>query len=576
MYILGINAYHAGASACLIKDGQLIAAVEEERFRRMKYWAGFPTESIKYCLTKAGITSYDLDHIGISRDPNANLHKKVLFALRRRPSIHLIKQRLANMGEVRDVRKELCDRLGIDVRAFRAELHNVEHHRAHMASAFFVSPFQDAALLSVDGFGDFVSTMLGRGSGNQIKVLETVNYPHSLGIVYTAVTQWLGFTKFGDEGKVQGLAAYGKPTYVDELRKIVRLKSNGLFDLDLKYFVHWAEGVDMTWDEKSPILGTIYSEKFIEKFGPARQPGSEITPHYVNMAASLQECLEESEFHIVRHLQRITGLKAICMAGGVALNSTFNGKVIPSTPFKDIFVQPAASDAGTALGVAYYIYHHILGKPRCFVMNHSYTGPCFKNGTVESALRERNVAYETHGLEEMPHLVAKLLTEGKVVGWFQGDMEWGPRALGNRSILADPRRSDMKDILNARIKHREKFRPFAPSVLIESVGAYFDQTYPDPFMIKVYNILEHRRSQIPAVTHVDGTGRLQTVAKGQNPLYWQLIKEFESLTGVPIVLNTSFNENEPIVCRPEEAIECFLRTRMDALAIGNYLIQKES
>jgi carbamoyltransferase len=576
MYILGINAYHAGASACLIKDGQLVAAVEEERFRRMKYWAGFPTESIKFCLAKAGISAYDLDHIGISRDPNANLHKKVLFALRRRPSLHLIKQRLSNMAEVRDARKELCERMGVGAKAFRAELHNIEHHRAHMASAFFVSPFQEAALLSVDGFGDFVSTMLGRGSGNSIEVLETVNYPHSLGIVYTAVSQWLGFTKFGDEGKVQGLAAYGKPRYLDALRKIVRLKPNGLFDLDLKYFVHWAEGVDMTWDEKSPMLGTIYSEKFTEKFGPARQPGTEITPHYANMAASLQACLEESEFHIVRRLQRITGSTALCMAGGVALNSTFNGKVIPQTPFKDIFVQPAASDAGTALGVAYYIYHHLLGKPRCFVMNHSYTGPCFVNGTVETGLRQRNVAYETHDLAEMPRLVAKLLTEGRVVGWFQGDMEWGPRALGNRSILADPRRGDMKDILNARIKHREKFRPFAPSILMESVGDYFDQTYPDPFMIKVYNILEHRRSQIPAVTHVDGTGRLQTVAKEQNPLYWQLIREFESLTGVPIVLNTSFNENEPIVCRPEEAIECFLRTRMDALAIGNYLIQKEN
>jgi len=574
MYILGINAYHAGSSACLIEDGQLVAAAEEERFRRVKYWAGFPTEAIRFCLTQAGITPYDLDQVGISRDPSANLHKKVLFALRRRPSLHLIRERLANMAEVRDVRKEFCAQLGADPRSIRAEIHNVEHHRAHLASAFFVSPFEEAALLSVDGFGDFVSTMTGRGRGNHIEVLDTVNYPHSLGIVYTAVTQWLGFVKFGDEGKVQGLAAYGKPKYLEDLLRIVRRKPGGRFELDLDYFVHWAEGVDMTWDDVSPRLGTIYSEKFIKKFGPPRRPEDEITPHYANMAASLQLCLEEAEFHVVRHLQAATGLKALCMAGGVALNSTFNGKVLPQTAFEDIFIQPAASDAGTALGAAYYIYHQILGKPRAFVMNGAYTGPRFVNGRVESALRQRNVAFETRDLEELPGIAARLLAAGKIVGWFQGGMEWGPRALGNRSILADPRRADMKNVLNARIKHREAFRPFAPSVLAESAAAYFDQSYPDPFMLKVYNVVERRRAEIPAVTHVDGTGRLQTVAREQNPLYWQLIREFGALTGVPVVLNTSFNENEPIVCRPEEAIECFLRTKMDALAIGEYLIQK--
>jgi len=575
MYILGINAYHAGASACLIKDGELVAAVEEERFRRIKYWAGFPAQAIQYCLDQADITAYDLDHIGISRDPSANLYKKVFFALRRRPSLHLMKQRLANMAEVRDVKKAFSQSLGLDPGALRAEFHNVEHHRAHMASAFFVSPFQEAALLSVDGFGDFVSTMIGRGSGNRIEVLNTVNYPHSLGIVYTAVTQWLGFPQFGDEGKVQGLAGYGEPIYLDDLRKIVRLKPNGRFELDLDYFTHWAEGVDMTWDDGSPVLGTIYSQKFVDQFGLPRQPRSEITPVHANMAASLQAMLEEAEFHIVRHLQRLTGLKALCMAGGVALNSTFNGKIIPCTPFEEIFIQPAANDAGTALGVAYYIYHQILGRPRCFVMNDAYTGPSFANGKVEAVLQQANVAYETHELGDMAKIAAKLLAESKVVGWFQGEMEWGPRALGNRSILADPRREEMKDILNARVKHREKFRPFAPSVLMESVGDYFDQTYPDPFMIKVYSVLEHKRKEIPAVTHVDGTGRLQTVAKESNPLYWQLIREFGSFTGVPVVLNTSFNENEPIVCRPSEALDCFLRTRMDALVIGNFLVRKE-
>ena len=575
MYILGINAYHAGASACLIKDGELIAAAEEERFRRIKYCAGFPTEAIKYCLTVGGITAYDLDHIGISRDPSANLYKKAIFALRRRPSFEYIKDRLSNMAEVKDARREFCQSLGIECSNFKADYHNVEHHRAHLASAFFVSPFQEAAVLSVDGFGDFVSTMIGRGSGNKIEVLDTICYPYSLGAFFTAGTQWLGFPKFGDEGKVQGLAAYGQPIYLDELRKLLRLKPSGRFDLDLKHFIYWSEGVDMTWEDSSPVLGTMYSPNFIRKFGPPRQPGSEITPLYANMAASLQAMLEEAEFHVVRHLHRATGLKALCMAGGVALNSTFNGKVIPQTPFKDIFIQPAANDAGTALGVAYYIYHQVLGKPRRFVMDRAYTGPRFTNGTVEGALKHRDIAYETHEFDEMARRAAQLLAEGKVVGWFQGSMEWGPRALGNRSILADPRRSEMKDVLNARVKHREKFRPFAPSVLMEAVGDYFDQTYPDPFMIKVYNVLEHKRKEIPAVTHIDGTGRLQTVEKQQNPLYWQLIKEFENLTGVPVVLNTSFNENEPIVCRPEEALECFLRTRMDALAMGNYLVRKD-
>jgi len=576
MYILGINAYHAGSSACLIRDGELIAAVEEERFRRIKYWAGFPREAIRYCLQKAGITARDLDHIGISRDPTANLYKKALHTLRKRPSFGLIKERLANLAEVRDFRKAFCEAVGLSRADVRAEFHNVEHHRAHMASAFFVSPFPDAAVLSIDGFGDFVSTMAGVGSGSEIEVLDAVNYPHSLGIFFTAVTQWLGFPKFGDEGKIQGLAAYGRPTYLDDLRHIVRLQPGGSFELDLDYFIHWAEGVDMTWLDGSPVLGTIYSQKFVDRFGPPREPGAEITERYANMAASAQAMLEEAEFHLVRNLQKRTGKKALCLAGGVALNSTFNGKIIPETEFEDVFIQPAAGDAGTALGVAYYIYHHVLGRPRRFVMRHAYTGPSFGNGAIEEALHECNLAYETHDEESLADACAELIAEGNVVGWFQGNMEWGPRALGNRSILADPRRAEMKDILNARIKHREAFRPFAPSILMECVGDYFDQSYPEPFMIKVYKVLPHKRQEIPAVTHVDGTGRLQTVDVAANPLYWRLIKAFAERTGVPVVLNTSFNENEPIVCRPEEAIDCFLRTKMDALAIGNYLIRKQS
>ncbi len=530
--------------------------------------------AIKYCLARAGITAPDLDHIGISRDPNANLHKKLMFALRSRPSWTLIKERLANMAEVKDFRTDFCVNLGIEKSAVKAEFHYIEHHRAHMASAFYVSPFREAAVLSVDGFGDFVSTMFGAGSDTHIQCLDTVTYPHSLGIFFTAVTQWLGFTKFGDEGKVQGLAAYGVPRFWDDLRTILRLKRNGQFELNLDYFIHWAAGIEMTWAE-CPSLGRIYSQKFVNQFGPPRQPAEEIIEVYADMAASVQAMLEEAEFHLVRHLHNITGATALCLAGGVALNSSFNGKILRETAFQDVFIQPAAADPGTALGVAYYIYHHLLGQPRCFVMKSSYTGPAYCNEQIESALRRHNLAYRTHDNGAVAPTAAKMVAAGKVVGWFHGNMEWGPRALGNRSIVADPRASEMKDVLNARIKHREKFRPFAPSILAERVGDYFDQTTSDPFMLKVHNILEDKRKEIPAVTHVDGTGRVQTVEQAANPLYWRLIKEFENLTGVPLVLNTSLNENEPIVCGPDQAIDCFVRTKMDALVLGDFIVSKE-
>ncbi|MBI5635267.1 MAG: carbamoyltransferase [Nitrospirae bacterium] len=575
MHILGINAYHGGASACLIRDGKLIAAAEEERFKRVKYWAGFPIDAIRYCLAEAGITAYDLDHVGISRNPSANLRKKVLFALSKRPSFSKIRDRLANAAKVRDLRKALEEALALDTSAIRAQFHNVEHHRAHMASAFFVSPFEEAALLSIDGMGDFVSTMWGVGRGNRIDVHGAINYPHSLGWVYTAVSQWLGFPKYGDEGKVMGLAPYGVPVYLDQFRKIVRLQRDSTFELDMDYFSLDAEGATMTWGGGEPALGTLYSQKLIDLFGSPRVPRTEITEHHHNVAASLQAILEEAEFALVNRLQQDTDQKALCMAGGVALNSAFNGKVLPNTAFDDIYIQPAAGDSGTALGVCYYIYHQVLGQPRNYVLDHAYTGPQFTNGRITSILDQYGFSYEVLDEETICREAARHVSIGNVLGWFQGRMEWGPRALGNRSIIADPRREDMKDILNARVKHREKFRPFAPSVLQEATGDYFDQTYPDPFMIKVYNIRPEKRAEIPAVTHVDGTGRLQTVHKDTNPLYWQLIKEFENLTGVPMVLNTSFNDNEPIVCKPEEAIECFLRTKMDVLVIGNYLVKKQ-
>lgn len=577
MYVLGINAYHGGASAAIIRDGKLIAAAEEERFRRVKYWAGFPVQAIQYCLEEAGITIQDVDHIGISRNPSANLQKKILYTLRRRPNLDLVRDRLANAGKVRNLQAAVAETMHVDPASLKAEFHNVEHHRAHMASAFFVSPYREAAIYSVDGMGDFVSTMWGTGSENQLSVMDNIAFPHSLGNFYTAITQWLGFPKYGDEGKVMGLAPYGEPVYIDLMRDIVRIQRDGTFELNLDYFSLGANGAVMTWDDGAPTIDMLYSDKLIKALGEPRQPRAEITKKHEDVAASLQAMLEEAEFSLVRKLQRETGQRALCMAGGVALNSAFNGKILPNTDFEDIYIHSAAGDAGTSLGVCYYIYHQVLGYPRVGeeVLDHAYTGSGFKNGTIAAALNSRGVEYEELDDDVIATRGAEIVASGKIMGWFQGRMEWGPRALGNRSIIADPRREDMKDILNARIKYREPFRPFAPSVLEEAVGDYFDQAYPDPFMIKVYNVLPEKRAEIPAVTHVDGTGRLQTVHQATNPIYWSLIKAFENETGVPVVLNTSFNENEPIVRTPEEAIDCFLRTKMDALVIGNYLVQKD-
>jgi len=575
LYILGINAYHGGASACLIEDGRLVAAAEEERFTRVKYWAGFPVKAIEFVLSEAGITAHDLDHVGISIDPKANLMQKALFAFRNRPTLGFVRDRLSHSLKTGTLKTEFAEHLGLDAKDLKAQFHNVEHHRAHMASAFFVSPHERAAILSVDGAGDFVTTMWGTGQGNKLHVMDEILFPHSLGIFYTAVTQWLGFPKYGDEGKTMGLAPYGDPEpFMDAMRRMVRLQSDGTFELALDYFVHHAEGADMSWAGGEPTLGTLFSPKMVELLGEPRVPRSEITQRHMDVAASMQAMLEEAEFAIVRKLQRETGETTLCMAGGVALNSAFNGKVLPQTDFTEIFIQPAAGDAGTALGVCYYIYHQLLDQPRTYVMNDAYTGPQFDNATIEAALKRYNVAYQTLDESALVARAAEIVANGDVLGWFQGRMEWGPRALGNRSIIADPRRDDMKDILNARIKHREKFRPFAPSVLLEATGDYFDQSYPDPFMIKVYNVLPEKREEIPAVTHVDGTGRLQTVEREHAPLYWSLIHAFGEKTGTPVVLNTSFNENEPIVCTPDEAIDCFLRTKMDALALGNFLIEK--
>jgi carbamoyltransferase len=583
MHILGINAYHGDASAAIIREGKLIAAAEEERFNRSKHCAGFPEQAIRYCLDAAGLHVEDLDHVGISRDPSAHLHKKVFFAASRAAKqgtgasvINQIKDRLGNAARVRDLKDELGRIFGVPKSCLRARFHNVEHHRAHLASCFFVSPFERAALLSIDGFGDFISTMWAAGSGNGIDVLGQVEFPHSLGIVYTATTQFLGFPHYGDEGKVMGLAPYGQPRFIDEFRNIVRAEENGQFRLDLDYFRHHAEGVEMTWDCGSPVIGRVYSDEFAHAFGPPRAAGLTLSDRDRDIAASLQLRLEEVAFHVLNHLHEQTGLTDLGLAGGVAYNSVLNGKILLGTPFRRIFVQPAAGDSGTALGVCYQIYNAILNQKRNEVMTGAYIGPEFSDNQIRTALIDSKLQFETHTDEEITKRAAQDIADGLVVGWFQGRMEFGPRALGNRSILVDPRRAEMKDILNDRIKKREPFRPFAPSILEESVGDYFEQSHPAPTMLMVYQVRPERRAEIPAVTHVDGSGRLQTVSREVNQRYYQLISNFAELTGVPVVLNTSFNENEPIVCTPQDAIDCFLKKRMDALYIGDHVVRRKA
>jgi carbamoyltransferase len=570
--ILGLNAYHGDAAAALVVDGELVNAVEEERLNRVKHSAGFPGLAAKWCLEDAGLAPEQIDHVAVSRNPNANLARKLLRAART-PSIGFLRSRLANAAQVRNVKGELATSLGMREADLRARFHHVEHHQAHCASAFLVSPFAEAAVLSVDGFGDFASTMLAHGRDNEIEVLERVLFPHSLGIFYTALTQWLGFPSYGDEGKVMGLAPYGEPAYLDELRRIVRL-DGPLFRLDLDYFTHHVEGIDMTWDQATPTIGRVFSPKLEQLLGPARQKGEPLEKRHENVAASLQALLEDAYLRAIRTLHARTGSKNLALAGGVALNAVANGRIRDETPFEELYIQPAAGDNGTSIGAAYFVWNQLLGNPRGFVMRHAFTGPAFDDAATAEAVGASGFRFRRLDDDELFDYTASLIADGKVVGWFQGRAEFGPRALGNRSIVVDPRRDDMKDILNARIKHRESFRPFAPSLLAEEVGAWYEDDYPSPFMILVYKTRKEKRAQIPAVNHVDDTGRVQSVEHAVNPRYYRLIEAFGKRTGVPVVLNTSFNENEPIVCTPEEALACFGKTKMDALVLGNYLVER--
>ena len=577
MVILGINAYHGDASAAILVDGELVAAAEEERFTRVKHTAGFPAHAVRYCLQAAGVTIREVDHIAIPRNPRARLVQKLLYAVKL-PRFAL--ERVRVLGRFGRIKEALAQALEVDPKAIKATFHRVEHHLAHLASSFFVSPFERAAVLSLDGLGDFASGMWGIGEGNRITVWGSVPFPHSVGMYYTAVTQFLGFWKYGDEYKVMGLSAYGEPEFMDEFRQMLRVNDGMGYKMDLRYFRHHTDGPTMTWEAGEPQLGQLFSDEFVRRFGDPHPPRTPVGRREENLAASLQARLEEVVLHQINALYRLVAERtkqptnALAYAGGVAFNCVANGKIFDATPFEHLYIQPAAGDAGLAIGAAFYVWHQVLGYPRKFVMEHAYWGPEFSDADIRRALDRYGLAYRQLDREMLVRETAKRIAEGKVVGWFQGRMEWGPRALGNRSIVVDPRRPEMKDILNKRVKHREPFRPFAPSVLEEYTGEYYEHSYPSPFMLLAYKVRPEKRSEIPAPTHVDGTGRLQTVSQKTNPLYWQLIDAFRQLTGVPVVLNTSFNENEPIVCTPDEAIDCFLRTHMDVLSIGSFLVER--
>ncbi len=579
-YILGINAFHGDSSACLIRDGELIAAAEEERFRRIKHWAGFPSESIRYCLAEAGLELADVEHVAINSDPRAQFWAKLRYALKGAASPGLILEKI----RVRKRRQSLGEALTepFPGSVFRARVHRVEHHLAHLASAFHVSPFDEAVAVSVDGFGDFSSGAWGMGRGTDLRADGYVRFPHSLGAFYEAMTQYLGFPYYGDEYKVMGLAPYGEPGFVEPLRRVLKSHRDGTYELNLKYFRHHRERIGYEWAGAAPQVNQLYSSTLEELLGPARRADEPLEQKHRDIARSVQQLYEEAFLALLNKLHERYRVDNLALAGGCAMNSVANGKILRQTPFRRLYVHAAAGDAGGAVGAAFQIWRQLNTASERFRMNHAYWGPSYDNQVIGELLTVKDAELKAQGCtveqiadeDELCRRTAVAIADGQVIGWFQGRMEWGPRALGNRSILCDPRRPDMKDLLNRKIKRRESFRPFAPSILREHVATWFEVDDDVPFMTQVYPIRTEKRAAIPAVTHVDGTGRLQTVRERDNPRYYRLIDAFRALTGVPMLLNTSFNENEPVVCTPEEALGCFLRTKMDVLVLGNWMVRR--
>lgn len=588
MLILGINAFHPDAAACLLRDGRVLAAAEEERFTRHKHSAEFPAHAVRYVMQQAKMTAADLDYVAINTEPSANRWHRLSFALRHLHSPRVIALRIRHRRKRRDVLDLVAQSLG-DTR-LRAELTHVEHHRAHLASAFYCSPYERAAVVSVDGFGDFASAAWGLGQGAELRVDRQVLFPHSLGIFYQAITQHLGFHQYGDEYKVMGLAPYGKAAMLAPVAKLLRLVDGGGFELNLHYFRHHRVALRMvrTHDDRgnniptTPQFPMLFSTAMADLLGPPAEPGSTPGQRQMDIAHSAQIHYERALLHIVNHVQHATSATSLAMAGGCAMNSVANGKILPNTDFQKLFIQPAAGDAGGALGAALCAHHEHSGSSTREPMLTAALGPGYDTQQLADALARYQARFAEHlimcsqisDVSALQRQTAAAIADGAVVGWFQGRMEWGPRALGQRSILADPRRADMRDLLNHKIKRREGFRPFAPSVMREAVSQWFEVDDDVPFMMKVYPLRAGRAAQVPAIAHVDGSARLQTVTREHNPVFHGLIAQFYERTGVPMLLNTSFNENEPIVCQPEEAIECFMRTNMDMLVLGEYVISR--
>jgi len=580
--ILGLNAYHGDASACIFINGELIAAIEEERIRRVKHWAGLPVLAVLFCLKEAGFSLLDIDHITVSKDPFSKLPQKIIHALRYNSLLSSVRIRKSAIGNIKNIKSDLAKALGFDVGEIKAKVSFVEHHTCHMASSYFDSPFTNSAIISLDGMGDFTSFKYGVGTKNKIVSLESVSYPHSIGYYYTCFTQFLGFLNYGDEYKVMGLSSFGTPQkeLIQKIYDFVRLKNNGLFSLNLKYLNGVGKG---DWNHISangmPTISRLYSDYLIQKFGPARKSDEELTQYHKDLAASVQKVCEDAFFHLCEYVYKKTGEEYLCLSGGVAQNSVLNGKIVAKTPFKKLYVPPSAHDGGTSLGSALYEYHHVQNFPRNFLFCQAYTGNKYTNEEIELFLKSSNLTkYYHHKFEDASLLefVSNSIIAGCIVGWFQGRSEFGPRALGNRSILADPRNPETKDKINLKIKRREIFRPFAPSILNECVSDYFETNEKVPYMEKVFKIRKEMQYLIPAVSHVNGTGRLQTVERDNNPKFYKLINNFYGKTGVPILLNTSFNENEPIVNTPKEAFDCFDRTEMDILVLENHVVSRQA
>ena len=574
MFTLGLNAFHADSSAAIFKDGVMVAATEEERFSRVKHWAGFPSKAISFCLREAGIRLPEVDHITIGRDPRAKFLNRLNY-LRQNPSLLFgAVKRLRNTEEVTSLERLFLQvDPKADPRRIKSRIRHVEHHRSHLASAFYPSPYREAALLSIDGSGDFTTTMIGVGRDTSIEVIDSVDFPVSVGLFYTAFTQYLGFPHYGDEYKVMGLAPYGEPRYLEQVMKTIELKPDGLFDWDGRFFISPTKaGVD--YANHIPTVGRLFSKEFVREFGIPREQGEELTQRHKDLASSVQRAAEMIIFHILTGLRKRTGMRNVCIAGGVAQNSVANGKIAENTGFEGVYIPSAGHDAGISMGSALYHYHNELGCQRTMPVFSAFTGIRFGNDEIERMLKDRGVEYRRLDDEELYEVVVQKLISPGVVGWFNGRAEFGPRALGGRSIIADPRNPHAKELLNLKIKRRESFRPFAPSILKEYVSDFFERSDTVPFMEKVFPIRKDKQTLIPAVTHVDGTGRLQTVDREVSPRYYALIDRFRSRTGIPILLNTSFNENEPIVNTPEEALDCYLRTQMDMLVLENCIIER--